>query len=108
MNIFKVYYMYSREEIKIVENEDDTTSTYFNQYKKIRVVDYDLKFIGKAFEKEDGDGDDTGSYADQIILITDNKGAVYYDLFKDDREDSERHKRTLLKLAKYEQDGETQ
>ena len=48
---------------------------------KLEKKQYAIETIQDAFEQEDGDGDETGSWENQIILITDNKGNILFDPF---------------------------
>lgn len=56
-----------------------------NSKESLKMELYDDVDIYKAFEKEDGDGDETGSWSNSVYLITDYKGNVLYKSFEEQK-----------------------
>ena len=77
----KVYFLYNSTKVDYNDYDEDIddyrpTTTHT---KSIEVQEIESKNIERAFSLEDGDGDECGSYSNNIFLITDEKGSVLWD-----------------------------
>ncbi len=74
-----VYYKYNSTTNELCFDDDDergynkTTSS-----NKVEIKTFNHKDIQKAFDEEDGDGDECGSWSRNIIMITDEKNKMLW------------------------------
>lgn len=78
----KIIVHYKECSTKVTEGSDDYENPTYSTSGKNTITKeiFSHKDIDKAFEKEDGDGDETGSWSKSIFLITDESGTILLDV----------------------------
>ena len=81
MGKLNVYFRITQEKnhIEADEENDNLDHCWTTVRKELEMKQFSTDNIQKAFDEEDGDGDETGSWSKGILLITNEKGTILYD-----------------------------
>jgi hypothetical protein len=98
MDTYKVIYQRIVQTIKSEYDDDENLRTINEVNRTLEFEDFEETKMKDAFAKEDGDGDDCGSWSLQIAFITTKDNQVIYDR---STKHAEIQKQTLISFGEY-------
>lgn len=73
-----VYYKFNSTTRETYYDNDEMPCEKTSGSNKVEIEHFEHQDINKAFDKEDGDGDDCGSWSRNIIMVTDEKNNLLW------------------------------